>query len=70
VTGHRFEGLADSSAKQSRVQRLGEKPAPLLAFDGDKSPAQKRGQVRALQNGCDFAALRTEGRLGVARPVF
>src|SRR5688572_1068406 len=39
VTRHRFGRLADSSARQSRVQRLGPFPcAP--PFDGDKSPAQ------------------------------
>jgi hypothetical protein len=32
--------LADSSAKQSRVQRRVEQAGRLLAFDGDKSPAE------------------------------
>jgi hypothetical protein len=50
VTCHRFGGLADLSARPSRVQRLVEERRA-SPFDGDKSPAQKRGQVRALQNG-------------------
>ena len=40
MTCHRFAGLADLSAKQSRVQRRAEQPAPSPAFDGDKSPAK------------------------------
>ena len=39
VTRHRFGRLADLSAKQSRVQRLGEF-LHASQFDGDKSPAQ------------------------------
>ena len=39
VTRHRFGRLADLSAKQSRVQRLGEFLRASL-FDGDKSPAE------------------------------
>src|SRR4051812_48468749 len=37
--GHRFRCLADSSTKQSRVQRLG-KISRTNAFNGDKSPAE------------------------------
>jgi hypothetical protein len=39
VTCHRFGRLADLSAKQSRVQRLGAMPRA-SRFDGDKSPAK------------------------------
>lgn len=40
VTGHRFRCLADSSAKQSRIQRLAETIGRQFTFDGDKSPEQ------------------------------
>jgi len=39
VTRHRFGRLADSSAKQSRVERL-EKFPRASRFGGDKSPAK------------------------------
>ena len=40
MTCHRFVRRVDLSARQSRVQRLGEKPTPPLAFDGDNSPTK------------------------------
>src|SRR5881409_70978 len=39
VTCHRFCRFGDLSPKQGRVQRPG-RPGRLLAFDGDKSPAE------------------------------
>src|SRR5881628_3813446 len=55
VTCHRFCRFGDLSPKQGRVQRPGG-VGRLAAFDGDKSPCRKRGQVHALQSRCDFTA--------------
>jgi hypothetical protein len=53
VTRHRFSRLADSSARQSRVQRLVNWVERVFAFDGDKSPAESaaksaHSEARAL----------------------
>jgi len=50
VTCHRFHRFGDWSPKQGRVSTARQQLHALAAFDGDKSPAEKRGQVRALQS--------------------
>jgi hypothetical protein len=45
-----FECRADSSVRQSRVQRLVVGIGPSFEFEGDKVAFRKRGQVRALQS--------------------
>ncbi|HMP82574.1 MAG TPA: hypothetical protein PKA41_07690 [Verrucomicrobiota bacterium] len=51
VTCHRLCCLADLSARQSRVQRLAEKPEAPLVFDGDKSSAESADKP-AHSNAC------------------
>ena len=49
-----FGRLADSSVRESRVQRLAEEAGRFLTFDGDQSPAEsadKSAQSKACGGG-------------------